>query len=232
MYISEKGNQMKKWKALITQQNEFGLGLSGLLLLKIFFYDWFDLWCMLDGLGLFLWGLLCIVWILCLDFVVYSIFTRIRRKKFDKIFLCVLLLFLPLTDAYESMRFLCLRPIMEKAAVETAQRYQAADVELIDGVFNVALPFPYSLIGRSRSVDLVFDNDTGIRVVFLHHWTTPFSSTSEYIYQTNVPYIGLSDDWKPYPDPETSVFVQKEIYSGWEQVITENGLVTAARKGM
>lgn len=218
---------MKKWKALITQQNEFGLGLSGLLLLKIFFYDWFDLWCMLDGLGLFLWGLLCIVWILCLDFVVYSIFTRIRRKKFDKVFLCVLLLFLPLTDAYESMRFLCLRPIMEKASVETAQRYQAADVELIDGVFNVALPFPYSLIGRSRSVDLVFDNDTGIRVVFVQHFTWYLSDVNVYVLQTYVPYTGPSDNSRPNPDPEF-VLAQKSLNRRWSQLTFMNPFAALA----
>lgn len=209
---------------LLLRKNKFGISLGILMVLKTIFYEWFSYlylyrtWMRLLSLTLLL---ICVV---CYTFVVSDLFIQIRQKKWGKLLLCVLLLSLPLTNVYESIRFFCLRPFMEKVAVETAQKYRNEKVDYAENQIGVELPFPYSLLARDPEVMLWFDDEAGIRVAFMQHSISPFSHLNAYVYQTNVSYTGPTKNIRPQPNPEF-LLVQKRLYYGWKQVTILNRLL-------
>lgn len=221
---------MKKLTVIFEQKTKliFGISFTALLLLKVLFYEWFNftkIYVRLRSAVLF-WVFISI-WLICFISMAAVIFFHIRRKKMDKILLCVILLFLPLTDAYESLRFLCLRPAMENVAVEMARKYQAEQWDVSTRTFYTELSFPDTLLAREPGIAL-FDDGGGIRVAFVQHHTSPLSRISIYVYQTEVPYAELSKDKDFDINPEW-VISQKGIYPGWEQIVLESPLIIMAR---
>lgn len=189
----------------------FKISFTVLLLLKIFYYplcNWFP------GLMFLLY---CFGRPLCVISIIIVVVIQIRRRKIEKWILCVFLLLLPLTDIYESLRFYCLRPIMEKAAVETAQEYQSAKLDS-RGILDVILPQPQSALSRYVPVTLAVDDSRKIKVSFQYEGLL-FTKNLEYIYQTEVPYCGESTYIAYYPFPDY-ILEEKEVYPRWEKVVT------------
>lgn len=204
---------METLVALFSQRTKlvFKISFTVLLLLKVFFYplcNWFP------GLMVLLY---CFGRPLCFISIIIVVVIQIRRRKIEKWILCVFLLLLPLTDIYESLRFYCLRPNMEKAAVEIAQEYQSAKLDS-RGILDVALPQPQSALSRNVPVTLSVDDSRKIKVSFQYEGL-PFTKDLEYTYQTEVPYFGESTYNAYYPFPDY-ILEEKEVYSRWEKAVT------------
>lgn len=203
----------------------FKITFSILLLSKIFYYEWvswiFSKPSLIDG-GYLLPTVIFFIMLfglpVCLVSMVITLIIQFRRKELGKRFLCVFLLLLPLTDAYEALRFYSLRPIMEKAAIETAKEYQDALLDDI-GTLEILLPFPYRGLSRDSHVTLAVDNSQTIRIAFLQYEGLLFTNESEYIYQTEIPYQGKSTYFPSYPDPEYTRG-DTSIYKKWKNVLT------------
>lgn len=110
--------------------------------------------------------------------------------------------------------------------MDIVYKYKAADLHMRSGVYT-ELSYPYSLLVRYPIVEPWFDDEAGIRVVFVQHFTCYLSNMNVYVFQTYVPYTGPSDNSRPNPDPEF-VLAQKSLNSRWSQLTFMNPFASLA----
>lgn len=151
---------------------------------RIFYYDWWS------------WSLHYATWILKPLSLLFLIFLPIHAVNVLHTRYCrclllrLLLLFLPLRQGYETMRFSVLQPMMENVAVALAQTHQS-DTLRSTRYKPIDLPFPQRLLSRGGCAFLI-PNDEGIAVAYVKSNGSAIMRTSYYTYQTNVPYRGKS----------------------------------------
>ncbi len=193
-----------KWPEDGTKQT-FLNSLALILICRIFRYDMFHimlgdnvapsimvLYIWIQVARLFAW--ICFIIATCM---------LLWRRKWDRIFLCLLLLFLPLHEGYEIARFYYLRPLMEKVAIETALEYQSADID-DTGVVTVQLPPLYWTLSRDHKIILAPEGENGeYEAYFLHYDLWPLTKTNQYIFDTGVSYTGpyTGSTWYPPLNP-------------------------------
>ena len=159
-----------------------------------------------------IWGIFIVTMLVFL----ILLFCRNWRVAAVMLLLC-LVPFTPLDDAYESLRFSALHPLMEAAAVEIAQEYQAVDAKT-NIIYNVPLTGDFPHLSRGGTVNVIL-SEKGIEIAF-YKCQGLLEYSEQYIFTTHIPYYGSSAASGDYFSQPQEIRKHKSLDQAWIFVVT------------